>query len=122
MPCHCEVDPARRLVVGRAWGIVTYDEIIAARNEFMNDPNFRPEFNQIYDGHEVTRLALTAFEVTKLAKDHSFGPSSRRAFIAPARETYRTMRLMQTYHELNGGREQIKLFRTRPEAEAWLAG
>jgi hypothetical protein len=122
MPCDCELDLARRWVRARAWGIVTYDEIMTTRRKFTTDPNYSPDFNQIYDGGDVTKLSLTASQIGELARDDVFGAASRRAFVAPSRETYRMMRLFQNYRELNAGKEQIKLFRSLPEAEAWLTG
>ena len=122
MPCDAEVDLTLRRVKARASGIVTYDEIVAARRKFTSDPNFRPDFSQLYDGRDVTRLALTASEIAKLAAEDTFGAASRRAFVAPTRETYALMRLYQTYRQLNAGKEQIKLFSSILEAEAWLAG
>ncbi|HEY4380501.1 MAG TPA: hypothetical protein VGN01_09160 [Acidobacteriaceae bacterium] len=122
MPCDCVIDLERQRVLGRAWGLVTYDEILAARRQFTTDPNFEPHFSQIYDGRELTRLALTASQIGVLAKEDLFDSRSRRAFVAPTREAYEMMRLFQTYRQLNAGKEQIRLFRTLEDAEAWLAG
>jgi hypothetical protein len=120
MPCECELDLVKRWVRCRAWGIVTYDEGIAARRKFTSDPNFSPDFNQIYDAREVTRLAITAAEIGVLARDDVFGPGSRRAMVAPRTDTYSFGRTFQLYRQINAGKEQIKLFRTIEEAEAWL--
>ena len=122
MPCDCELDLVRRWVRSRAWGTVTFDEIDATRRKFSTDPNFSSDFSQIYDGREVTRLALTASEVATLAKGMLFDSRSRRAFVVPSAETYGKLRMYQTYKELNGTPEKIRLFRTIEEAEAWLIG
>lgn len=121
MPCDCELDLERRWVRCRAWGIVTYDEAIATRRKFTTDPNFSPDFNQIYDGRDVTRLAITASEIGLLACDDVFGPGSRRAMVAPRTDTYGFGRTFQLYRQINAGKEQIRLFRTIEEAEAWLS-
>jgi hypothetical protein len=121
MPCECEVDSERRTVRARAWAVVTYDDVMGVRRKFMADPNFTPDFCQLYDGRDVTRIALTASEIGVLARDDIFGAKSRRAFVAPSQETYGMMRLFQTYRSINAGKEQIKLFRTMADAEAWLA-
>ena len=122
MPCDCELDLERRWVRARAWGAVTYDEVMATRRKFTSDPEFTPYFCQLYDGRDVTRLALTASQVGELARATLFGPGSRRAFVAPTRETYGVVRLFKIYREINAGREKIDLFRSIEEAEAWLAG
>ena len=105
MPCDCVLDTERRLVRCRAWGLVTYVDVMAARLQFTSDPNFRPDFYQLYDGREVTRMALTASEIGLLARDDIFGSRSRRAFVAPSQETYAMMRLFQTYRSINAGKE-----------------
>jgi hypothetical protein len=122
MPCDCELDLEKRWVRGRAWGVVTVAEIVATRKKFMSDAGFRPDFRQLYDGREVTKLALTASEVGQLAMDTMFAPGTRRAFVTPTHETYGLMRLYQIYRAVNAGKEQILLCRTMEEAEAWLAG
>ena len=121
MPCDCVLDLERRWVRGRAWGVVTYADVMAARLKFTSDPNFRPDFCQLYDGREVTRMALTASEIGVLARDDVFGARSRRAFVAPSQETYAMMRLFQTYRSINAGKEAIRMFQTVADAEAWLA-
>ena len=46
MPCDAELDLERRWVRARAWGVVTYDDVLAARRKFMADPNFKPDFRR----------------------------------------------------------------------------
>jgi hypothetical protein len=122
VPCDCELDLTRRLVKAWAWGTVTYAEGMATRKKFVEDPNFRPDFNQVYDGRGVTRLDIQAAEIGLLAADHVFGPGSRRAFIAPRSDTFGFARTFQLYRQLNHGKEQIKLFHSLEGAEAWLDG
>jgi len=122
MPCDCELDLERRWVRVRAWGVLTYEEIVESRRKFTSDPNFAPDFSQLADGREVTRIAVAASQVGLLAGQHIFGPQSRRAFVAPKRDTFDLIRKYQIYRELNAGEDKIKIFRSLEEAEAWLAG
>ena len=121
MPCDCELDLGRRLVRACAWGTVTYDEVMATRRKFTSDPNFKPDFNQIYDGRGVTRINITASEIGLLAMDDVFGPTSRRALIAPRSDTFAFGRTFHLYRQINAGKEQIKIVHSLEEAEAWLA-
>jgi len=121
MPCDCELDLDRRLVRCRAWGVVTYDETMATRRKFLSDPNFSPDFDQIYDGRDVTRIAISASDTGKLAMDAVFSAKARRALIAPSRDTYDFGRMLQIYRGINAHKDQLRLFRTIEEAEAWLA-
>jgi hypothetical protein len=122
MPCDCELDLERRWVRARAWGIVTYEEAMANRRKFTSDPNFTPDFYQIYDARDVTRIAISASETGMLAMDAVFSAKSRRAMVAPHSETYNFGRMFQLYRGINAYKDQIKLFRSMEEAEAWLAG
>jgi hypothetical protein len=121
VPCECELDLSRRWVKVRAWGLLTYDEVMAARRKFTGDPNFMPDFFQIYDVREVTRAPLTAAEVAELAKAPVFAATSRRACVTTNGETYGILRMFQIFRELSAGKEQIRLFRSIDDAEAWLA-
>jgi hypothetical protein len=122
MPCDCEIDLECRRVRCRAWGIVTYDEAIATRRKFTSDPNFSPSFSQIYDAREVTRIAISGAEIGLLAREAIFEPGAPRALVAPHSETYAFGRSFLLYHQVNANKQQIRLFRTIEEAEAWLNG
>jgi hypothetical protein len=121
MPCDCELDLERRWVRVWASGVLTYDEMMAARRKFTSHPNFSPDFYQLYDSRAVTRTTLTASEVAEAARANVFSSSSRRAVVAPGGETYGVARMFQIYRGLNAGAELIKVFRSIEEAEAWLA-
>jgi hypothetical protein len=121
MPCDCELDLERRWVRCRAWGIVTYEEGIAMRHKFTSDPSFSPDFNQLFDFSDATRLAITASEIGLLARDDVFGSGSSRAMVAPRTDTYGFGRTFHLYRQINAGKERIRIFRTIEEAEAWLA-
>jgi len=90
------------------------------RQKFLTHPAFSPTFYQLFDGREVTRVALTAVEIGLLATDAVFSPRSRRAFVAPTRETLDLARTYQVFRSINAGREEMRIFRTMEDAERWL--
>jgi hypothetical protein len=94
---------------------------MTVRGKFASHPSFTPDFSQIYDGRDITRITLTASEVGALAKDALFGPGSRRAFVAPHSDTYGAVRTFKIYREINAGKEEIQIFRSIEDAEAWLS-
>jgi len=122
MPVDYELDLERRWVRCRAWGVVTLEEGLANRRNFLSDPNFSLDFHQLFDGSDIGRLAITAAEIGLLARDTIFSPTSRRAFVAPRTDTYSFARTYQLYRQINAGKDQIRLFRTVEDAEAWLSG
>jgi hypothetical protein len=121
MPCDSDLDMERRWVRSRAWGVVTNAEALAGRRKFADDSRFTSDFHQIYDGREVTRITLTASEIVALSREDMFGPRARRAFVAPRRDTYDLARMYVTYRKLHFGKEDMRVFRTMEEAEAWLS-
>ncbi len=122
MPCDCELDLTQRLVKAWAWGTVTHAEAMATRLKFSTNPDFRPDFNQVYDCLGVTLVSVNTIEIGLLARDHVFGLGSRRAFIGPRTDTFGFLRTFQLYRQINGAKEQIRLFPTMEAAEAWIAG
>jgi hypothetical protein len=121
MPCECVLDLERRWVRCRGWGVVTYEEAMATRCKFTSDPSFTPDFYQLYDGRDITRVAISASETGQLAMDAVFSAKSRRALVAPNRDTYDFGRMFQIYRGINAHKDQVRLFRTIEEAETWLS-
>ena len=120
MPTDYTIDPVRRLVISRAYGILTEEESSGLYDELESDPEFDPSFRQICDLTEVTDLDASADHLRTLAKDLAFRRSSRRAFVAPSDFVYGLARMLEAYIELEGG--DVGVFHTRAEAEAWLSG
>jgi hypothetical protein len=56
-----------------------------------------------------------------LAMDAVFSAKSRRALVAPHSETYGFGQMFKIYRGINAYKDQIKLFRSVEEAEAWLS-
>ena len=122
MPAECEVDPVRRLVKVRVWGVFTPANVMETRAKFTSDPAFSPVFFQLFDISEVTVVDMTAQEVRAAAVDEVFSENSRRALVAPRDDVFGLSRMFAIFREIHGGRERIEVFRTLEEAEAWLAG
>ena len=120
MPCEYQIDGERRLVKVRAWGVFTHSEVMETRAKFTADPSFCRDFFQLYDMREVTDVPTSSDSVRELAIDHVFGPGSRRAVVATHPVAYGYSRMFATYREINGGKEEIRVFHTIGEAEGWL--
>jgi len=119
MPTDYTIDPVRRLVISRAYGILTQAESSGLYDALESDPEFDPAFRQICDLTDVTDLHASADHLRALAEDLAFRRTSRRAFVAPSDFFYGLARMLETYIELEGG--DVGVFRTLAEAEAWLA-
>jgi hypothetical protein len=121
MSCDYEIDLRHRLVRCRGWGAVTHADITETRLRFTHDPAFHPDFFQLYDFREVTNIDIAADQVRDLASYAPFSRHARRAIVAPQNAVYGLARMFATQREASGGQEQIRVFRSLAEANAWLS-
>jgi hypothetical protein len=120
MPHEYSIDAARRLVRVRMWGELTRAEIMATGAELSNDPLLRPEFSELIDLRGVTSaIAISAEDVRAIASA-ALSPVARRAFAASDLAMFGLARMFATLRDLTETREQVGVFRTLEEAEAWL--
>ena len=82
MPVSYQLEPARRLVRSRAWGVLTDSEIESHYTRLAQDTGFDPSFRQLCDRTEVTRIDATAELLSRLAQRAIFSPGTQRAFWA----------------------------------------
>lgn len=120
MPCSYEIDREHRLVRSRGWGVLTGTEIMEHQARLAADESFQQDYFQLADFTAVTRLQLDADIVRQLAARNLFSAKSKRAFIVNTTVAKGLARMFQTYRELAGGQEQIRIFSDRQEALQWL--
>jgi hypothetical protein len=119
MPVSFAIDKEKRLVVTRAWGKCTVEDVLEFRREIVKDDNFDPSFAQLADFSGVTVADISPAEVRMLAWINPFSPDSRRAIVAQNQLAYALARIFETLRSLRGDRH-IRVFRTREEALAWI--
>jgi hypothetical protein len=121
VPVCYVLDKERRLVVTTASDCVTFAEAKANQDQLKNDPDFQPEFNHLLDATAVTVLDISSEEAERLGRASTFfSASSRRAWVAPNPFLFGIGRLIGTYREIAGGREEFRVFNDRQEALRWL--
>jgi len=118
VPVSYRLEPARNLVVSRAWGVLTDDEIVAHYKRLVEDPGFKSTFHQLCDMMEVTRIEATTEMLRQLARQSIFSPGTQRAIVAVQDSHYGLTRMFQVFCELEGTR--VEIFRDTASAEAWL--
>ncbi len=119
MPASYVIDKKNRLVIGTASGVLTLDEILQLREQLKSDPDFDPNFSQLGDFTDVVDVNLTAAAIRMLAESSPFSLTARRAFVGDNPAMYGLARMFQIVRGLRGD-EQIRVFRNRDEAMAWL--
>jgi hypothetical protein len=120
MACSYEIDKVRRLVISTGSGFLTAEEIFAHQARLANDDNFSPDFFQLLDFTAVTSLRIDTHDVQRLAERRLYSDQARRAFVATSTLQVGLIRMFETYHELAGSREQMRIFSNRDEALRWL--
>jgi len=118
MPARYEIDTARRLVLSSAFGTFTDDDMRAHLRELVADPAFDPEFRQLLDFREVTRLEITSAAVRELAARNPWKQPTRRAFVCGSDEVYGMSRMYQML--VDGGSADLAVFRDMVAASSWL--
>jgi hypothetical protein len=118
MPTSYSIDPVRRLVTSRIWGVVTNEEVLEHNRLLSSDPAFNPSYRQFADMSGVTRNLVTFPNVQETARDQYFTPGTRRALVVADDNTFGLCRMFATYAEAVG--QTIEVFREREAAEAWL--
>jgi hypothetical protein len=118
MPASHEIDVRRRLVLSRAWGVLTTAEVADHYRAIAADPAFEPGFSQLADLSEVEHVDMSAPSVRREALETVFGPHSLRAFIAPMDKQAFVAKLYGLYGRYV--RQNIQVFPNRREAERWL--
>ena len=123
MPLTYRIDAARRLVLTHATGVLTDADLLAHKERLVHDPAFDPGMSQLSDIRNIERLDVTAAGVQAMV-DHDNSNAPRRhghrmALVVPADEAFGMARMYQLMH--HNEEENIGVFRTISEAEAWLA-
>jgi hypothetical protein len=119
MPATYTIDKQRELVLSSVSGVLTFAGITERTDRLRSDPDFVPEYRELFDFTGVTRIELSCTQIQDLAKWSPFAPSSRRAFLVAGDLAFGLGRVSTTYHDLNGEKNVI-VFRDKDAALRWL--
>lgn len=117
MPIDYTIDRERKLVHTRAWGILTAEEFLAYQDRLRDNPDFRPDFDQLAEFTEVTEMVIPPGAAEKIAASAPFAKGCRRAAVASSDFMFGMGRMYEAYSP-EGAAPTI--FRTLEEARAWL--
>jgi hypothetical protein len=123
VPIAYRIDPEGRRILTHAWGVLTDADILAHKTRLLQDAEFDPGMPQLSDISAIERLEVTSAGVRAMV-EHDAANAHRRAghrmaLVVPKSEAFGMARM----YELVSGRvdNSVGVFRTREEAEAWLA-
>jgi hypothetical protein len=120
MPADFYIDAKNGIVYSKATGVFSRVEALDQGGRLLRHPDFRPEFNQLYDFRDITKMVLSAEEVRSLASYTVFSAHSKRAFVVASDLQFGLSRMFRAYREM-GGAQEIMIFREMPKALSWLS-
>lgn len=119
MPVSYTIDVERKLVISRAWGAMTDDDVRDHARLLRADPLFDPTYSQLLDMTGISKdLVHTNTKQESSSYGQLFATGVRRAWVASSDYTFGMARMYAVAAERLG--QTIGVFRTREEAEKWL--
>lgn len=118
MPESYEIDAERGLVVCRAWGDLSSEDLHNHYRRLAADPAFSPHFEQLADLTEVTQFTVDSEAIESEARSSIFAPGTRRALVAPKGLAYGLARMFAAHGAASG--QEMEVFTELGPAEKWL--
>ena len=114
------VDDLQRVVRVQISGEFTRDDLAALSRDLSGDPRVSVEFAQLIDLSAVTAAPDVTTQGIRQRAAATLTPVLRRAFVAPQPAVFGTCRMFASFRQMVDHAEPVAVFRTMPEAEAWL--
>jgi hypothetical protein len=113
------IDPARRRATAFLQGVATVANIRALQDAARADPAFDPAFDVLVDCDGITAFEGSLTHLIGLAETDPFRHPARCAYFVRRNGMYGVLRMWETANR-DLARREVRVFRTREEAEAWL--
>ena len=110
----------RRLIITRAWGHITLDDVRAYQQELGQRPEFDATWAHVVDARDAVQFDLSSGEIRDLAATSVLAPSARRAMVATDPATFGLFRMYGTLFELHVDGSAVGVFTTLDEAIEWV--
>ena len=118
MPVQHFVAPAMRLVITLCWGEVLRDEVINGLEKLSLNPDFNPDFAQLTDLSQVSKLNLGFNDMDVIHCLHDpFSNVGKRAVVAPGHDALYGLARM---YQLLVDHEHFEVFHLLPDAVSWV--
>lgn len=118
MPCSYEFDVSRRLMILRAYGVVSIAELAEVRARGAADPAFDRTFAALVDFRGVTKVDRRLGLIREMAERPVVARTARIAILPPPGEPWGLARLFVAYAQLIG--RPVEIFKDVDEALRWL--
>ena len=119
MPAYFKIDKERRLVMTTLAGIFTLADGLEHQEKLLKDPDFAPNFSQLMDCTQVTKIEIEPEDVRRLAQRAIFSPDSRRAILIGSDLAFGLARMFLIYRE-TFGEKGVRISHDLDEALYWI--
>lgn len=119
VPFSYSIDPSRRLLLTRAFGVLSDADILSGAAQLLADPAFDPTFNELMDLREVADVAMSHATMAGVAGRSILKTGVRRAFLTQNEMQFGMARMFSTLSATRG--HLWRIFRSCDEALAWLS-
>ena len=120
MSYRYEIDVEKALVLSFVSGVLTTDDMHSARRTMAADPRFSPDQSQFVDMSGVTGVEVDMTMIREFAAHSIHRPHTRIAVVVQRKDVFGMLRMYETFRELAGIDQRIRLFETAEAAMAWL--
>ena len=110
----------RRLIITRAWGHITLDDVRALRQELAARPEFDPTWAHVLDARAGVQFDVPSGEIHRLAETSVFTPWARRAMVATDPATFGRFRAYGALLEDQVDASTVGVFTTLEDAIEWV--
>jgi len=118
MPSNYLIDLPRGLVISRAWGVLTDEDLLGRAQFIAQDPRFRPDMRQLSDFRDITDLKISSATIRAMVSSSTFGAGARRAVIVGSDASYGMARMYQILQDT--APDSVDVFRDEKAALEWL--
>jgi hypothetical protein len=119
MPISYTIVPASRLVYSSAWGVLTDSMLRDLGQALKGDSRFDPTYALLADFCPRSEMQLTAQGVASTASQSAFDSDARQALVGPTDVLFGLCRMYQIRRD-QAGASEVRVFRAREPAVAWL--
>ncbi len=120
MPVTIVINPEQRLIVTTGSGIVTDEEFMLARQEFLAHPQFDPTFDRIWDFFGVVETRVSEKVATRLIAE---SPASEKPICRAVVMSERSgpmKAIIDFISQTRRANRRIAAFPTLASAEKWV--
>ena len=110
----------QRLIITRAWGHITLDDVRALRQELAARPEFDPTWSHVVDAREEVQFDIPSDEIHRLAETSVFAPWARRAMVATDRAVFGRFRMYGALFADQVDASTVGVFTTLDDAIEWV--